>query len=166
MPTGADRGARPTPGHSPARRTLVAGAWASRAPAPVRRPRPLRREQGAQPLHAIRWTAPLRLGQRDRQRRASGTQAPSPQPLARPDAVRPRVHPSSGRDAAPVWGRPRWRSEAGRDPRAAREAGPRRRQGRWEPTHGEPRVHPSCLTGSGSVDGHRSRGQRPCKKNP
>jgi len=92
--------------------------------------------------------------------------APSPKPLARPDAVRPRVHPSNGRDAAPVWGRPRWRSEAGRDPRAAREAGPRRRQGRWEPTHGEPRAHPSCLTGSGSADGHRSRGQRPCKKNP
>ena len=36
--------------------------------------------------------------------------------------------------------------------RPSNEAGTRRRQGRWEPTHGEQRDQPSCLTGSGSSD--------------
>ena len=41
------------------------------------------------------------------------------------------------------------------DPRAETEAGTRRRPGRWEPTHGEPPDHPSCLPGSGSSEAQR-----------
>ena len=35
--------------------------------------------------------------------------------------------------------------------RPSMEAGTRRRQGRWEPTHGEPQDHPSSLPGSASL---------------
>ena len=43
-------------------------------------------------------------------------------------------------------------AEADRYARPSHEAGTRRRQGRWEPTHGDPRDQPSCLTGSGSSE--------------
>jgi hypothetical protein len=69
-----------------------------------------------------------------------------------------------GRDAAPVWCNPRWRSEAARNPRAESEAGTRRTHGRWEPTHGEQHDQPSSLPGSGSADARRTRGRRTCKK--
>jgi hypothetical protein len=58
-----------------------------------------------------------------------------------------------GRDAVSVWGHPRRRDEAARDPRASIEAGTRRTHVRWEPTHGYQRDQPSCLTGSASSDG-------------
>ena len=43
----------------------------------------------------------------------------------------------------------------GKDTRASREAGTRRRQGRWDPTHGEQQDQPSYFTGSGSCDAPR-----------
>ncbi len=64
-----------------------------------------------------------------------------------------RFATASGRGAAPVWGHPRRREAAARTPRAASEAGPRRRPVRWSPTHGSQQDHPSCLTGAGSSAG-------------
>jgi hypothetical protein len=55
-----------------------------------------------------------------------------------------------------VWCNPRRREETGRHPRASREAGTRRMQVRWEPTHGDQPDQPSCLTGSASSDGPHS----------
>ena len=45
----------------------------------------------------------------------------------------------------------------GKDPRAAREAGTRRRQGRWDPTHGEQPDQPSHFPGSGSSAARRKK---------
>jgi hypothetical protein len=47
-----------------------------------------------------------------------------------------RFPPSIGRGAAPVWCNPRQREEAARYARPSNEAGTRRMQVRWEPTHG------------------------------
>ena len=47
-----------------------------------------------------------------------------------------RFPTSLGKDAAPVWCNPRRRYETDRYARPSSEAGTRRRQGRWEPTHG------------------------------
>ena len=53
-------------GTTPARRALVEGAWASRSPAQVSRPLPLRLEQHPPIIQDISWNAPLRLGNRYR----------------------------------------------------------------------------------------------------
>jgi hypothetical protein len=75
-----------------------------------------------------------------------------------------RFPPSLGSDAAPVWWNPRRREEAARSSRPSREAGPRRRPGRWEPTHGDPRDHPSGLPGSGSSERERGKSEADVKK--
>ncbi len=48
-------------GHTPARRALVAGAWAYRYPATVRRHLPLRLEKLPTAIQAISWKAQVRL---------------------------------------------------------------------------------------------------------
>jgi transposase len=60
------------PGHTHARRALIAGAWASRSPATIRRPRQLRLEKVPQPIQDLRWQAQVRLGKRSRQLSARG----------------------------------------------------------------------------------------------
>jgi transposase len=70
------QGSMTPPGQPHARRALGAGAWASRSPAPGRRPRPLRLAQRPQALQASRWPAPVRRGTRERQRMATGQHAP------------------------------------------------------------------------------------------
>jgi transposase len=70
------QGGRTQTGPSHARRALVAGAGAARAPATGRRPRPGRLAQVAQPSQASSGQAPLRLGTRSRQRSARGKHAP------------------------------------------------------------------------------------------
>jgi transposase len=62
-------------GHSPARRALVAGAWASRYPATVSRHLPLRLAKVAKPIHAMSGQAQIRRCQRYRQLSARGTNA-------------------------------------------------------------------------------------------
>jgi hypothetical protein len=52
----------------------------------------------------------------------------------------------------------------GQDTRAETAAGTRRRQGRWEPTHGEPQDHPSQIAGSGSSDAHGKQEEEHVKK--
>ena len=75
-----------------------------------------------------------------------------------------RFPTASGRAAAPVWCHPRRREEADRYSRPSIEAGTRRRQGRWEPTHGYQRDQPSCLPGSGSSDRAREKHDADVKK--
>jgi hypothetical protein len=65
------QGAITNTGHAHARRALIAGTWASRDPAKVRRPLPWR----PPPIQATRWTAPGRLCTCDRQLIARGTHA-------------------------------------------------------------------------------------------
>jgi hypothetical protein len=68
----------PTPGglpktaHTPARRALVEGAWASRSPANVRRPLQLRLDKLPTPIQDTRWKAQVRLCTCDRQLSARG----------------------------------------------------------------------------------------------
>jgi transposase len=62
-------------GHTPARRALGAGAWASRSPATGSRHWPRRREQRPQAMPASSWKAQGRLCPRDRQLRAQGQKA-------------------------------------------------------------------------------------------
>jgi transposase len=69
------QGALTTAGHTHARRALVAGAWASRDPATVRRHLQRRRDKHPQAIQDIRWTAQGRLGKRSRRLRARGTHA-------------------------------------------------------------------------------------------
>jgi transposase len=69
------QGSRPKPGKTQARRALGEGAWASRYPATVRRPLPLRRAKLPTAIQALRGPAHVRLGTRDRQRMATGNQA-------------------------------------------------------------------------------------------
>ena len=148
-------------GNSPARRALVEGAWASRSPATIRRHLQRRLEKGPQAIQALSWQAQGRLCKRYRQLSARGKnphqvlvaiarelrafmwamaqevpRTPSSETVKRSPFVVTRLCLSIGRDAAPVWGNPRWREEAATNPRASSEAGPRRTQGRWEPTHG------------------------------
>jgi transposase len=66
------QGASTTTGQAHARRALIAGAWASRDPATVSRPRPWRLEQRPTPLQEISWKAQGRRCQRSRQWRARG----------------------------------------------------------------------------------------------
>jgi transposase len=69
------QGSIPTAGHTHARRVLVEGAWASRYPANVSRPLPLRREHQANGIQAISWKAQVRRCQRSRRLLARGTHA-------------------------------------------------------------------------------------------
>jgi hypothetical protein len=64
-----------TTGHPPARRAWLAGAWASRDPATVRRPLPRRLAQLPTAIQALRWQAPGRRCHRDRPRMAQGNKA-------------------------------------------------------------------------------------------
>ena len=148
-----------------------------------------RLEQGAKPLQASRWKAQIRLCKRSRQRSARGKKAhqvvgaiarerraflwamaqegaltPERATMESPAAVCTRFCSSIGRGAAPVWCNPRRRAEAERNPRASSEAGTRRRQGRWEPIHGEQQDQPSSLPGSASSDARRTRGRSKCKR--
>jgi len=75
-----------------------------------------------------------------------------------------RFPTSLGRGAAPVWCHPRQREEADRYARPSREAGTRRMQGRWYPTHGYQREQPSRLTGSGSSDREKGKYEADVKK--
>ena len=59
-------------GTTHARRALLAGAWASRDPANIRRPLPRRLEKGPQPIQDMRGKAQGRLGTRARQLSARG----------------------------------------------------------------------------------------------
>ena len=69
------QGAVTTAGHTHARRVLVAGAWAYRYPAKVRRPLQLRLEKQPTALQDISGTAQVRLWKRDRHLSARGTHA-------------------------------------------------------------------------------------------
>jgi transposase len=69
------QGAITPAGHTPARRALVEGAWASRYPAQVSRHWPLRLAQLPKPIPALSWTAHVRLCTRDRRLMARGTHA-------------------------------------------------------------------------------------------
>jgi hypothetical protein len=174
-------------GPTHARRALVAGAWAYRSPAQVSRHLPLRLEQRPTALQARSWQAQVRLCTRYRQLMATGNHAQQvvvamarawsaclwalaqqvtvpPKERVSLQQKRSRVPTCIGRGAAPVWWNPRQRAEADRDARPSHEAGTRRRQGRWEPTHGEQRDQPSCLPGSGSSDGRSETGGKPCKQ--
>ena len=62
-------------GNSHARRALVEGAWASRYPATVSRPLPLRLEKVPKSIQDSSWKAQVRLGKRDRQLSARGKNA-------------------------------------------------------------------------------------------
>jgi transposase len=62
-------------GNTPARRALVAGAWASRSPAKGSRPRQLRLATQPKMSQDIRWKAPVRLCTRYRHLVARGQQA-------------------------------------------------------------------------------------------
>ena len=64
-----------TAGHTPARRALVEGAWASRYPANVSRHIQLRLEQLPKPIQDISWKAQVRLCKRFRRLLARGTHA-------------------------------------------------------------------------------------------
>jgi hypothetical protein len=68
-----------------------------------------------------------------------------------------KVLTSIGRGAAPVWCNPRQRYEATRYARPSNEAGTRRMQVRWYPTHGYQRDQPSCLTGSASSERQKGK---------
>ena len=140
-------------GNTPARRALLEGAWAYRSPAQGSRQLPLRLEKGPKPRQELRWKAQVRLCKRYRQLIARGKNAnqvvvaiarelrafmgaiaqevplaPSTETVESPAAVLPRIRPSIGRDAAPVWCSPRRRYEAERNPRSEIEAGTRRTQ--------------------------------------
>jgi len=184
------QGARTPAGTTPARRARVAGAWASRSRAQVRRHGPRRR---APPPSFSRLAAG--------QPKAGGAHAPAPWgPAAHRPTSSPWLWPGPARAACgpgPTSGRSppqprrlvdRWPRHGARFPRAAAEApprggvilgsmqrlrketraesaaGPRRRHGRGEPPHGSPQEHPSSLTGSASSEAPRThRGGCPAK---
>jgi hypothetical protein len=68
-------GSRTKTGHTPARRALVEGAWASRDPANVSRHLHLRLEKLPTAVQALSGKAPVRLCQRSRQLMAQGNHA-------------------------------------------------------------------------------------------
>jgi transposase len=69
------QGALPKAGNAHARRARVAGAWADRDPAQVSRHWPRRLAQPPKSIQDIRWKAPVRRWQRDRQLIARGQHA-------------------------------------------------------------------------------------------
>jgi transposase len=146
-------------GNTHARRALVEGAWAYRYPAQVSRHLQLRLEKLPIAMQAISWKAQVWLGTRYRQLMATGKHAHQvvvaiaqalrafiwaiakqvtvpPQERVSLKPKRSRVPTCIGRGAAPAWWNPRQRYEAERSSRPSNEAGTRRMQGRWEPTHG------------------------------
>jgi hypothetical protein len=165
------QGASTKAGHPQARRALGEGAWASRSPAQVRWPLQWRLENPPTALQAISWQAQGRLCTRSRRLLARGTHAhqvvvalahegvgflwaiaPQVPRTAYLCKIEPDCTPNieSGQraleEAQPRWGgtldsvtRP------SREARPASEAGPRRTQGRWEPTHGEQQDPPSSF---------------------
>ena len=181
--SGAPRrqGAMTQAGPTPARQALVEGAWASRSPAQVRRPLHLRREKHPKVLQASRGKAPVRLWKRSRQRVGRGQPAPvvtvamararvgcrwamaqqvwvtpSVQKIRRIQPSTPKVDERASAAPPPRCGGTLGGVQRlGTDPRAEREAGPRRRPGRWDPTPGEPQDHPSSLPGSDSSAARR-----------
>jgi hypothetical protein len=169
-------------GNTHARRALVEGAWAYRYPAKVSRHLQRRLEKLPTAIQATSWKAQVRLCKRYRQLMAKGKNANQVVVAIARDAVPAwgplpsrlpghrkhkaggglthklsRFPTSLGRDAAPVWCNPRRRYEANRYSRPSNEAGTRRRQVRWEPTHGYQRDQPSCFTGSGSSESHKEK---------
>lgn len=142
--SGAHRrqGSIPPAGHPQTRRGLAAGAWASRYPAQVRRPLPLRLAPHPTVRQAMSWQAPVRRCPRSRRLGARGHPAPGVTgamarelrgcmgamaqegPLIAEDAVgfswhasrhtaqRGKVPRGIGRAAAPVGWTPRRREEA------------------------------------------------------
>ena len=132
-------GARTTAGPRQARRARVAGAWASRAPAPGRRPLPRRLAKAPTAVPASRWQAQGRRCKRSRpcapvgttptrawwpwRVRCGGVCGPWPRRCpSHPQPPDPHAHPATprlpaglGRDAAPGGWHPRRRAEpAGR----------------------------------------------------
>ena len=75
--SGAHRrqGASTTAGQTHARKAVVEGAWASRSPAKVRRPRQLRRDKQPPRIQALSWKAPVRLCTRYRRLVSRGQHA-------------------------------------------------------------------------------------------
>jgi transposase len=69
------QGPMPKAGTTHTRRALVDGAWADRDPANVSRHFQRRLEQPPKVIQDIRWTAPVRLCNRDRRLMARGTHA-------------------------------------------------------------------------------------------
>jgi hypothetical protein len=177
------QGAMTTAGQTHARQALGAGAWAYRSPAKVRRPRQRRRATHPQMLQDISWQAHGRLGQRSRHLVARGqqahrvtvamaralagclwamaTQVPGAASGSRTACHGPR-NAAGGRRASEE-AQPRWGGTLGSvqrlatDTRASSEAGPRRRPGRGEPTHGEQPDQPSSLPGSASAAVRRTK---------
>ena len=171
------QGAMTTAGHTQARRALVAGAWACRDPAQVRRPLPRRLEHHPTMLQDSRGTAHVRRGQRSRRRMARGNHAHvgtvamarelggglgavAPQVPVTAEghrADRPCTRTAAGCRRAAAEAPPRGGGPLGgvtrlvQETRASREAGTRRRPGRWSPPHGSPQAHPSSLTGSAAA---------------
>ena len=148
-------------GNTQARRALVEGAWAYRYPAKVSRHLQLRLEKLPTAIQAISWKAQVRLCTRYRQLMATGKHAHqvvvamaralsaflwamAKQVAGPPKAEsgwwltakalkvsnlsRQRRSPGVVEPSAALRGR--------KDARPSHEAGTRRRQGRWEPTHG------------------------------
>ena len=177
------QGSMPQAGPTHARKALGEGAWASRSPA--KGSRPLQRRLETQPtiIQDIRWQAQGRQCTRSQRRVARGTQATvvtgamarervgGMGAMAQESPVTPYV-PKSDRHGprnaagflrASAAAQPRCGvtrvsvKRLGKDPRAASEAGTRRRHVRWEPTHGEQQDQPSCLPGSGSADAQRTK---------
>jgi hypothetical protein len=165
-------------------------AWASRYPATVSRHRQGRLEKVSKAIPDSSWKAQLRLCKRYRQLRARGKKAnlvvvasaralhacmwtmaqevplaPYSESVERSSSMVTRLCLGIGRDAAPVWCNPRRRSEAATTPRAANEAGTRRTQVRWEPTHGEQQDQPSSFTGSASSEGRCTMRTKNMQKN-
>jgi transposase len=170
-------------GNTHARRALVEGAWASRDPAKVSRHLHLSLATQPKVIQDLSWNAQVRRCQRDRRlvsrgnhptvvtvaiaRERSGCMwaiaqqvpvTPSRQDAGRFNLSLRRVPRCIGKRRSPGVGSP---SAAGRglskDPRAESEAGTRRIQGRWSPTHGSPQAQPSDLTGPASSDGPRTK---------
>ena len=170
-------------GTTHARRALVAGAWASRSPATVSRPRQLRLEKHPKRIQDIRWKAQVRRCQRSRRLGAKGHHAnvvtvamarelvgcmwamakEMPVTASGPKTDGPFTPHAASFLSASEETQPRCgvtldgvKRPLGHT-RASSEAGTRRRQGRWEPTHGEQQDQPSSLPGSGSSDARRKK---------
>jgi transposase len=162
------QGSITTAGHTFARRALIEGPWAYRYPAKVSRHLQWRLAQLPQAIQNIGWKAQVRLCQRFRYLTARGKHAnqvvvaiardmaaciwaiarevhmtrEAPRPRSEPSCYR-RYASTIGREAAAVWRHARRREAAARNPRASIEAGARRTQVRWYPTHGYQHDQPS-----------------------
>jgi hypothetical protein len=156
------QGAMTQAGNTHARRALVEGAWAYRYPAPVSRHLQWRLEKQPKVSQDISWKAHVRLGKRYRQLGARGKHAnsvtvaiararagfmwamarqlPVAAEVSRTDRHCPQN--TEGFRRASEEAQPRCGVTLGsvrrlvQDTRAESEAGSRRTQGRWYPTHG------------------------------